>query len=58
MRYLRQAGYPVPAVLATGGADLVMERLAGRDMLADLASRPWRVARHVRVLARLHDQLC
>ena len=26
-------------------------------MLADLASQPWRVARHARVLARLHDQL-
>ena len=57
MRHLRQAGYPVPAVLAADGADLVMERLAGRDMLADLASRPWLVARHARVLARLHDQL-
>jgi Ser/Thr protein kinase RdoA (MazF antagonist) len=57
MHYLRQAGYPVPAVFAADGGDLVMERLNGRDMLADLASRPWRVARHARVLARLHDQL-
>ena len=57
MRYLRQAGYPVPAVLAVDGGDLVMERLYGRDMLADLASRPWRTARHARVLAALHDQL-
>ena len=57
MRYLRQAGYPVPEVLAADGTDLVMERLAGRDMLADLISRPWLVARHARVLARLHDQL-
>ena len=57
MRYLRRAGYPVPAVLAVDGGDLVMERLYGRDMLADLASRPWRIARHARVLAALHDQL-
>jgi Ser/Thr protein kinase RdoA (MazF antagonist) len=57
MRYLRQAGYPVPEVLAADGADLVMERLTGRDMLADLARRPWRVARQARMLARLHDQL-
>jgi len=57
MRYLRQAGYPVPAVLAVDGGDLVMERLYGRDMLADLASRPWRTARHARMLAALHDQL-
>jgi Ser/Thr protein kinase RdoA (MazF antagonist) len=57
MRYLRQTGFPVPAVLAADGSDLVMERLHGRDMLADLASRPWRVARHARVLAGLHDRL-
>jgi aminoglycoside phosphotransferase (APT) family kinase protein len=57
MRYLREAGYPVPEVFAATGPDLVMQRLYGRDMLADLASRPWRVARHARTLARLHDQL-
>ncbi len=57
MRYLRQAGYPVPAVLAVDGGDLIMERLHGRDMLADLASRPWRTARHARALAALHDRL-
>jgi hypothetical protein len=34
-----------------------MERLHGRDMLGDLASRPWRTASHARVLAALHDQL-
>ena len=57
MRYLREAGYPVPEVFAADGTDLVMQRLYGRDMLADMASRPWRVARHARTLARLHDQL-
>ena len=57
MRYLRRVGYPVPAVLAVDGGDLIMERLHGRDMLADLTSRPWRTARHGRVLAALHDQL-
>lgn len=57
MRYLRRADYPVPEVFDADGADLVMERLDGRDMLADLASRPWRAARHARTLARLHDQL-
>ena len=57
MRYLREAGYPVPEVFAANGTDLVMQRLYGRDMLADLASRPWRVAGHARTLARLHDQL-
>ncbi|HET7245387.1 MAG TPA: phosphotransferase [Streptosporangiaceae bacterium] len=57
MSYLRGAGYPVPEVFAADGTDLVMQRLHGRDMLADLASRPWRVARHARTLARLHDEL-
>ena len=57
MRYLRKAGYPVPEVFAVDGPDLVMQRLDGRDMLADLASRPWRAAAHARTLARLHDQL-
>jgi Ser/Thr protein kinase RdoA (MazF antagonist) len=57
MRYLREAGYPVPEVFSAAGTDLVMQRLHGRDMLADLASRPWRIARHARALARLHDRL-
>jgi aminoglycoside phosphotransferase (APT) family kinase protein len=57
MRYLREAGYPVPEVFAVAGPDLVMQRLDGRDMLADLASRPWRAVAHARTLARLHDQL-
>ncbi len=51
------ARHPVPAVLAVDGGDLIMERLHGRDMLADLTSRPWRTARYGRVLAALHDQL-
>jgi Ser/Thr protein kinase RdoA (MazF antagonist) len=57
MRRLREAGYPVPAVYAVDGGDLVMQRLHGRDMLADLGRRPWRIARHARTLAWLHDRL-
>jgi aminoglycoside phosphotransferase (APT) family kinase protein len=57
MRYLGQAGYPVPAVYDADGSDLVMERLDGRDMLADLARRPWRARRHARTLADLHNRL-
>jgi aminoglycoside phosphotransferase (APT) family kinase protein len=57
MRYLRQAGYPVPEVFDADGQDLVMERLAGPTMLDDLARRPWRAARHARLLADLHDRL-
>jgi aminoglycoside phosphotransferase (APT) family kinase protein len=57
MTYLREAGYPVPEVYDVAGPDLVMQRLDGPDMLADLASRPWRIARHARTLAGLHDRL-
>ena len=57
MRYLSQAGYPVPAVYDADGSDLVMERLDGRDMLADLARRPWLARRRGRTLADLHNRL-
>jgi aminoglycoside phosphotransferase (APT) family kinase protein len=57
MIFLRQAGFPVPVVYDASGADLVMERLDGRDMLADLGRRPWLVRRHARTLAGLHNQL-
>ena len=57
MRYLRQSGYPVPEVFDADGPDLVMERLTGPTMLDDLASRPWRVTRHARLLAELHNRL-
>jgi aminoglycoside phosphotransferase (APT) family kinase protein len=57
MRYLGQAGYPVPAVYDADGSDLVMERLDGRDMLADLARRPWLARRGARTLADLHNRL-
>jgi len=57
MRYLDQAGFPVPKVYDADGSDLVMERLDGRDMLVDLARRPWRAPRHARLLADMHNRL-
>lgn len=57
MRHLSQAGYPVPTVYDADGRDLVMERLDGRDMLADVSRRPWLARRHARTLADLHNQL-
>ena len=57
MAYLAEAGFPVPRVYHASGPDLVMERLAGRDMLADLAARPWLARQHARTLAGLHDRL-
>jgi aminoglycoside phosphotransferase (APT) family kinase protein len=57
MRHLDQAGFPVPRVYEASGPDLVMERLDGRDMLADLGNRPWLIRRHGRTLAELHNRL-
>jgi aminoglycoside phosphotransferase (APT) family kinase protein len=57
MRHLGQAGYPVPEVYDADGSDLVMERLDGRDMLADVSRRPWLGRRHARTLADLHNRL-
>ena len=57
MRYLDQAGFPVPKVYDADGSDLVMERLDGRDMLTDLARRPWLARRHARMLADMHNRL-
>ena len=57
MRHLAGHGYPVPAVYDADGTDLVMERLDGRDMLADLGKRPWLARRYGRLLAQLHNRL-
>jgi aminoglycoside phosphotransferase (APT) family kinase protein len=57
MAHVAESGFPVPRVYDADGTDLVMERLDGRDMLADLSSRPLRVRAHARTLAGLHDQL-
>ncbi len=57
MIHLAKAGFPVPAVYDADGPDLVMERLDGRDMLADLARRPYLARRHGRTLAMLHNRL-
>jgi aminoglycoside phosphotransferase (APT) family kinase protein len=57
MRYLDEAGYPVPKVFDADGPDLVLERLDGLDMLSDLGKRPWTLGRHARTLADLHNRL-
>ncbi len=57
MIYLAEAGYPVPRVYDVDGPDLVMERLDGKEMLGDLASKPWRARKYGRILAGLHDRL-
>ena len=52
-----RAGFPVPAVVRSDGRDLVMGRVRGPTMLADLARRPWLIRHHAGVLAGLHRQL-
>jgi tRNA A-37 threonylcarbamoyl transferase component Bud32 len=50
-------GYPVPAVFEVRDDALVLEKIAGPTMAADLRRRPWRLARHVRTLAGLQRRL-
>jgi aminoglycoside phosphotransferase (APT) family kinase protein len=57
MIFLAQAGFPVPAVYDASGPDIVMERLDGRDMIADFGRRPWLAGRYGRILADLHNRL-
>lgn len=57
MEFARGHGYPVPRVERAGGTDIVMERVEGPSMLADMARRPWTMAAHAATLARLHQQL-
>ena len=57
MTAARRAGFPVPEVHDHDGGDLVLDRVDGPSMLADLAARPWRVAGNARLLADLHVRL-
>jgi aminoglycoside phosphotransferase (APT) family kinase protein len=57
MRLARQAGYPVPEVFAAEGPDLVMARVRGPSLLADMVRRPWRIREHASLLMELHDRL-
>jgi aminoglycoside phosphotransferase (APT) family kinase protein len=57
MELARSHGFPVPAVWDVRGRDLVLERVHGPTMMADLARRPWLVGRHGRTLADLHRRL-
>ena len=57
MEHARSHGFPVPEVFDVSGRDLVMERVDGVTMLADLGRRPWRVWSHGALLASLHVSL-
>ncbi|HEY7628914.1 MAG TPA: aminoglycoside phosphotransferase family protein [Ilumatobacteraceae bacterium] len=57
MQWLHDSGYPVPRVDRGEGPDLVMERVEGPTMLADLGRRPWGLLTQARLLADLQHAL-
>lgn len=57
MTWLRSAGLPVPAVRHAAGRDLLMEKVTGPTMLADIQLRPWMAVSHMRILARVQRAL-
>jgi aminoglycoside phosphotransferase (APT) family kinase protein len=57
MEHARSHGYPVPRVLDVLDDSLVLERVEGPTMLAELRRRPWAMAGQARALAELHHRL-
>ena len=59
MTYVREQGYPVPAVeeVSDDGTELVMERIEGLSMVEAIGKAPWTIRHQARTLARLHQQL-
>jgi streptomycin 6-kinase len=57
MEHARNRGYLVPRVLEVADDSLVLERVDGRTMEAELRRRPWAFRRYASLLARLHDEL-
>lgn len=55
MAYVGSQGYPVPPVHDAGEGYLVMDRVDGPTLLDDAI--PFRIGRHGKLLARLHEQL-
>ena len=57
MEHARRHGYPVPRVLEVTTDALVLDRIDGPTMLADLRRRPWTLRSHAFLLAQLHKRL-
>lgn len=59
MAFMREQGYPVPAVeeVSDDGFDLVMERIEGVTMVEALGKAPWTIRRQGATLADLHRRL-
>jgi aminoglycoside phosphotransferase (APT) family kinase protein len=57
MRYVHEAGYPVPQVYDAGEGYLVMDRVDGPPLLEVAARHPLRLGEYGRLLAGLHHRL-
>lgn len=59
MTYMRERGYPVPAVeeVSDDGLDMAMERIEGVTMVEAIGKAPWTVRRQAATLADLHQRL-
>jgi hypothetical protein len=59
MEYVHAHGYPIPRVdeVSADGTELVMERIAGVNMIDALGATPWKAKRFGRCLADLHLRL-
>lgn len=57
-RAIAQAGLPVPATGRVSKMDghygIIFERVKGPSMLAEMSTKPWKLAHYARVLAELH----
>ncbi len=57
MRAVYSGGYPAPQVHSVDGAEMVMDRVDGTDLLTLLSRRPWQARKVGVILADLHRQL-
>src|SRR5215472_3172077 len=59
MTYVREQGYPVPAIeeISDDGSEMVMERIEGPSMVDAISKAPWTVRKQARTLADLHARL-
>ncbi len=59
MEFVHARGYPIPRVdhVSSDGAELIMEKIAGVNMIDALATAPWKAKRFGRMLADLHERL-
>lgn len=57
MELVAAHGFPVPEVVSADGRDLVMSRVEGPTMFAELVRRPTSVLAHARRLSRLQARL-